>query len=203
VSEVFGASALRVGVVPLQLCRLLGWPHPPLSMVFQHLPVSSLMAFARPRSSSSASCTSPPRRRPPIVRASSPALGLGVSLCISFPRRRSPIVRESASSFPAPWRQLPIVRASASDLGLGVNLCTSPPWRPPLALPRSLASSAHCASKCFRPWSRRQPLHVTSSASASRTLPLLGVVFPLCRWPFSSAFSDTFCALPSVRFYRQ
>jgi hypothetical protein len=25
----------------------------------------------------------------------------------------------------------------------------------------------------------------------------------LCRVPFASAFSDTFCALPSVRFYRQ
>jgi len=63
----------------------------------------------------------------------------------SAPWRHLPIVHASGSGFPAPWRQLPIVRASAFDLGLGVNLCTSPPLRPPLTLPRSLASSSHCS----------------------------------------------------------
>jgi hypothetical protein len=92
-----------------------------------------------------------------------------------------------------------------------------PPSSSPVvfALPRSSSSAPRTSPlrgvsllHFSAPW--RQPLALLRSvASASCTSPLLGVSlvlsvgFVLCQVPFSSAFSDTVYALPSVRFYRQ
>jgi hypothetical protein len=149
VGEVFGASASRVGVGPLQLCRLLGWPHPPLSMAFQHSPVSSLKAFAPPHSSSSAPAL-PCSLMPSLA---SPLLSVSLPLCVLVPRSRRPLPIVGAYSaglglgvrFPLCVQVLPAsVSASAfALLLLGVSLSHFPaPWR---QLPIVRASASHCS----------------------------------------------------------